>query len=312
MSKAGKLKTLYKDQSVSGKTLKLILVVGAILFLTSLFAGTNAIHKAVWPALSSFWANPRGYESEFTAAEWVALITPLLALLMAWFAHDQDESHKGRGIKDILRREVGSEPYSLQTDVIAASMTKQSVLAAVAAVSVTLIQLFDRKDVFGKLVKFLSTVGFAFTILFLLISMVCYDYASRFHWPNFYKVKLVQKALLLDVYSWYFLLTSFLLSIALINPRLSVLTCVAAGVLMWWYYFFRCEDAGFKIKDSVLIKSGEHEGDTGRIASFISTDPKPTYLVRVKDESIKVVASELEKVTPKVRASRHSARKSRR
>ena len=40
-----KIKTLYGDKSVSAKTLKLILIVGAILFLIALFSGTNAIHK---------------------------------------------------------------------------------------------------------------------------------------------------------------------------------------------------------------------------------------------------------------------------
>jgi uncharacterized membrane protein len=214
---------------------------------------------------------------------------------MARFAHNQDEKHKGRGIKDILLREVGSEPYNLKTDVIAASMTKQSVLAAIAAVSVAVIQLFPKLELFGRVVKFLSTLGFAFAILFLLVSMVCYDYASRFHWPAFYKVRLVQKALLLDVFSWYFLLTSFLLSIALINPRLSVLTSVVAGVLMWWYYFFRCEKPGFKIKHTVRIKSGNHAGDTARIVSFVSTDPEPSYIIKLKNgENIKAVESELE------------------
>lgn len=123
-------------------------------------------------------------------------------------------------------------------------MTKQSILAAISAGLIVYIQpssgLPQAADdwLFKYCVRGLATGGFAFAILFLLISMVCYDYASRFSWLGDDKAQLVRKALLLDVLSWYFLLTSFVLSIALISPRLSVLTCVSSGFLMWWYYFF--------------------------------------------------------------------------
>jgi hypothetical protein len=285
-----------KDWSIRAQILKLILVVGTALILVAHLSGKNAIHSIIWKGASAFWNNPDGYESAFTLTEWVAVVTPALALLLAWFAHHRDERHRGKGIKDIILREVGKEPYLLKTEVIAASMTKQSVLAAIAAVSLALIQQVPRPDLFGRVVWFLSTCGFAFAILFLLVSMVCYDYACRFHWPRFYRAGLVQKALVLDVYSWYFLLTSFLLSIVLINPRLSVITSVVAGVLMWWYYFFLSEKSGFKIRDIVYIKSGNHAQEFARIISFESTDPEPSYVVKLfsTHENIKVAESELE------------------
>jgi hypothetical protein len=76
-----------------------------------------------------------------------------------------------------------------------------------------------------------------------------------FRWEQFHKAQLARKALLLDVWSWYFLLTSFVLSIALINPRLSVAMCVSAGILMWWYYFFPGPRARGR-----LGLAGEHDG----------------------------------------------------
>ena len=181
-------------------------------------------------------------QSPFSAVEWVALISPGLAILMAAFAHWRDDRKKGRGVKDIITRTVGKFPYNLDADVISASMTKQSVLAAIAAALVAVIQLYNpsdsRKVMYQEFVKTISTIGFAVAILLLLVSMVCYDYAGRFRWPTFYKAQLVRKALLLDVWSWYLLLASFVLTLALVRPWLSILTSITAGFLMWWYYFF--------------------------------------------------------------------------
>jgi catechol 2,3-dioxygenase-like lactoylglutathione lyase family enzyme len=194
--------------------------------------------KPILPPLVISWHE----HSLFSGVEFVALITPGLAILMAAFAHWRDDRKKGRGVKDIITRTVGKFPYSLDADVISASMTKQSVLAAIAAALVALIQLYNpndsRKVMYQEVVKTISTIGFAFAILLLLVSMVCYDYAGRFRWPPFYKAQLVHKALVLDVWSWYLLLASFVLTLALVQPWLSILTSITAGFLMWWYYFF--------------------------------------------------------------------------
>ncbi len=223
----------FRRQVVRAWTFTFLVVVGSVLLFVSLFAGQNGMEFQPMRAVE----RAHVYLREFKAAEFIALITPAVALLTAWFAHYGDEHYRGRGIKHIVKK-MGPECYNLDTNVITGSMTKQSVLAAIASILVALVQQYPSQNAFGVLVKFLTTCGFGFTILFLLVSMVCYDYASRFQWKQFHKAQLVRKALLLDVWSWYFLLTSFILSIALISPRLSVATCVSAGILMWWYYFF--------------------------------------------------------------------------
>ncbi|HYH87057.1 MAG TPA: VOC family protein [Pyrinomonadaceae bacterium] len=239
-----KISAYIRVKSVRSGAIKFIVIADVVLILAAFLLGEEAIYNTLPALVSPVLQNPRGYESAFYAAEWVALITPAIALLTAWFAHWRDERLGGRGIKDIITRVVGTNPYNLDTDVIAASMTKQSVLAAIAAALLVVIQIFEPKNkMYGALLKYLSSCGFAFAILFLLVSMICYDYASRFRWPAYHKAQLVRKALILDVLSWYFLLTSFVLTTALISPRLSVLTCIAAGFLMWWYYFFPREGA---------------------------------------------------------------------
>jgi catechol 2,3-dioxygenase-like lactoylglutathione lyase family enzyme/uncharacterized membrane protein len=241
------IKDLFQDKTVRKQTLKYILLADLLLLLAALFLdrlieltsrqfNTNEVAR--------FWNNLLGQSSSFTGPQWVALITPALALLMARYAHKRDQNKQGRGVKDIITTHGRHSPYNLETDVIAASMTKQSVLAAIASILTVVIQQLKDSAGFPRLVTSIATFGFAFTILFLLVSMVCYDYASRFHWKTFYKAQLVRKALLLDVYSWYLLLTSFILSIALISPWLSIVTCFASGILMWWYYFFPKEGPG--------------------------------------------------------------------
>lgn len=217
----------------------------------------------------------------FSYPELVALITPGIAILMAMLAHLLDLFGKGRGIKDVIRRTVGKYPYNLEVEVTSASMTKQSVLVAIAAALAAVIQLYrpgqgqmlgpghvEAETSYIILVRGLSTFGFAFAILFLLVSMVCYDYASRFRWPTSYKAQLVKRALRLDVVAWYFLLASFILTIALISPRLSVLASITAGLLMWGYYFFTCwgegDPVGIRGIANVVVKVS----DVNKSAAF--------------------------------------------
>lgn len=236
-------------------TLWWIIVSSPTLFLLAFLSGNTTLYNA-FERGREVLSNPGGFRSDFTLTEWVVLITPALTLVTAWLAHHYDVVPEdggaknsffktgGGGVKDAILRIERESRYNLQTEVIAASMTKQSILAAISAGLIVFIQPSSGKlqaageSLFRYCARGLATGGFAFAILFLLISMVCYDYASRFKWPAYYKAQLVRKALLLDVLSWYFMLTSFTLSIALISPRLSVLTCVTSGFLMWWYYFF--------------------------------------------------------------------------
>ena len=238
---------LFRDHSVRAWTFRSLIVAGVGLVFASLFLGQDGIAFTPTITIKQWYGQLRG----FKLAEVIALTTPVMALQTAWLAHNSDERYGGRGIKHVVKKmgedskkrgegskKSGEGSYNLETEVITGSMTKQSVLAAIASILVALVQQYPNETAFGTLIKFLTTCGFGFTILFLLVSMVCYDYAARFKWKDHHKAQLVRKALLLDVWSWYFLLTSFILSLALISARLSVVTCVLAGILMWWYYFF--------------------------------------------------------------------------
>lgn len=236
-----KFNWFYKYEPVRAWIITIVLVLDAALIYVALFAGVDKL----WPQdlglfLQSLIDRYKNWEG-FKARQWVSLITPVAALFIAWLAHGLDGKYNGSGIRHYTTGMRG-RAYNLETEVIAASMTKQSVLAAIASILVFVIQAYPKaQSLYLRIVTFTATCGFLLAILFLLISMVCYDYASRFNWNTFHRAELVRKALNLDIWSWYLLLMSFVLSIAFISARLSILICIVGGILMWWYYFFRPE-----------------------------------------------------------------------
>ncbi|HXD32796.1 MAG TPA: hypothetical protein VN643_16860 [Pyrinomonadaceae bacterium] len=239
-----KVSRFYKQQPIRAVFITVIVVLGGILISLSFLAGAQGL------SFESFLLSIIRWETDlegFSAQQWISLITPAVLLVTAAVAHAVDGRKNGRGIRH-LTTEMGGRAYNLETDVISASMTKQSVLATIASILAIVIQAFFREQSgYLRLVSALSTAGFLLTILLLLVSMVCYDYASRFNWDATEKADLVGKALYLDIWSWYFLLTSFVLAVALLNPRLSTILSVFAGILMWWYYFFRMANAGVRL-----------------------------------------------------------------
>lgn len=181
--KVSEVSAFFREQHVRALTLAFLLVVGAGLVFASLFFGEDGLKSAFQLGVfGRLLTQARGFKLD----EWISLITPAVALSTAWFAHYGDETYEGRGIKDIVRK-MGKTSYNLETDVITGSMTKQSVLAAIASILVAVVQQYPNQSNFGALIKFLATCGFGFTILFLLVSMACYDYASRFRWKTFTK-----------------------------------------------------------------------------------------------------------------------------
>lgn len=235
-----KIGWFYTHEPVRAIILTLIVLSDLVLIWFAFFGGQEGIK---WPCSETFehWKN---ISAGFSARQWMSLITPAAALTLASIAHVADGwCKKGQGIRNITRR-MGGVTYNLETDVIGASMTKQSILAAIASILIVIIQAAPKTTPYLRLVWVLSTCGFVVSIVLLLVSMLCYDYASRFNWNSFYKADLVGKALRFDIWSWYALLTSLVLSIALISTRLSVASGIFAGILMWWYYFFRPEKAG--------------------------------------------------------------------
>ena len=139
-----------------------------------------------------------------------------------------------------LRQGTGKTTYEMSRDVFDATLSKQSVLATFAGVFITGIWITPNNVIkrFDYIVAYISTIGFSFSIILLLVSMTCYDYSTRFRWKSTaYQAKLVGKGLRLDIISWYLLLDSLLISLNRFSPALSLLSSILAGFLLWYYYF---------------------------------------------------------------------------
>lgn len=120
---------LLREHSVKAWTLRSLIVAGFGLLFASLFLGQHGIGFAPTTTIRRAYEQLRG----FKLAELIALITPVITLLTAWFAHYGDERYGGRGIKHVVKK-MGKGSYNLKTEVITGSMTKQSVLAAIASI----------------------------------------------------------------------------------------------------------------------------------------------------------------------------------
>src|SRR5829696_4334203 len=181
----------------------------------------------------------------FSAREWVSLLTPIVAYFLAQIFHQLDERFEGGGIRSrvLAVKRANRHTYDLNASVIATTMTKQSVLTAIAAILLAVLQGY-RQDAdsqatgeFSSFAARLSMIGFLVSIVLLLVSMKCYDYACRFNLDRIHRAELVSKGLTLDIWSWYLLLFSLTVGVASISTTVSIIISFVAGYLLWWYYF---------------------------------------------------------------------------
>jgi hypothetical protein len=65
-----------------------------------------------------------------------------------------------------------------------------------------------------------------------------------------------------------------------------------------WYDFQPIEGITFGLNDSVLIKSGDYEGQSGSVISIISVEPMPIYLIELGEtgQDVQIKQSELEPI----------------
>lgn len=187
-------------------------------------------------------------KANWTAQEWVALFAPAAAYGLAQSFHWMDCKWKGGGIRDRVYS-IKGEHYVLDSGVLSATMTKQSVLAAIAAILLALMQgkrgalsWVPLDESFPVMMAELATLGFLISIVLLLVSMKCYDYANRFNLEDVYRAELVSKGLDLDIWSWYTLLCALVYGIATISAAFSILASFVTGYLLWWYYFVHPSD----------------------------------------------------------------------
>lgn len=175
----------------------------------------------------------------------LALGLPCAVLpLLAYGFHYLDRRYGGGGIKDRIGRLT--KPHSkLASGNIAATMTKQSILAAIAAIFLTEGEGGSlASQSYPEFATALSRLGFSVALLLLTVSVLAYDYANRFRLCREECYELVRKGLELDVFAWYILLASFIVSMAAQHPERSIVISIATGFLVRWYYFLSPREFG--------------------------------------------------------------------
>jgi len=202
------------------------------------------------------WAQPRddaGSPAKIDLRQLVYLLTPALTFAFTLVAHFVDRTWAAGGVAH--RGDEIERLHDLQTDVVTGTMTKQSVLAALAAVFIAFVQQGrGDADAYQMLARTLATAGFSVSILLMLVSVKTYDYANRFNWEEHtkhgpsdpsdkcsYRVQLVSKAFRLDIVSFYFLLFTAILTTGLVEPWYPIAASALCGILLWVSYFFWAE-----------------------------------------------------------------------
>jgi len=175
---------------------------------------------------------------------------PLFTILFTLLAHLFDALLAGGGIAQ--RGQEIERLHDLRTDVITGTMTKQSVLVALASIFIVFVQqekTTGETDYF-VVVRWVASAGFLTSIFLMLISVKTYDYANRFNWQEHpdhiedtrpdprYRLQLVRKAFRLDVIAFYFLLYTAIIATGLIERWFPIAASLVCGLLLWTTYFF--------------------------------------------------------------------------
>lgn len=220
----------------------------ALLLASALALSYFAFGKGQYVSIPSTIPILNGEIIPFSVRELVSLATPIVAWVLAMIFHVLDKRFRGGGIKDrvdIVTKLTGRS-YDLTPGAIAATMTKQSVLIAIAAILLGVVQAYHRgsgdavvirESEFKIFSSRASMLGFLLSIVLLLVSLKCYDYACRFNLKDLYKAELIKKGLVLDIWSWYLILFSLVIGVASLSTTVSIAVSFVVGYLLWWYYF---------------------------------------------------------------------------
>ncbi len=191
-----------------------------------------------------------GAETEKSAClswrEFWFMLAPVVTFGFTYFAHVLDKRAAGGGM---ARRGVEIEHvHNLEADTVIGTMTKLSVLVALAAIFIVIVQADPAQNAYAAAVRWFASAGFLVSIFLMLISVKTYDYANRFNWEahpysgsarwSYYRVHLARKAFLLDISAFYFLLFTAILATGLVARWMPIAASFLCGFVLWASYFF--------------------------------------------------------------------------
>jgi catechol 2,3-dioxygenase-like lactoylglutathione lyase family enzyme/protein-S-isoprenylcysteine O-methyltransferase Ste14 len=182
--------------------------------------------------------------------ELVFIAAPVLTFLFTLTAHIVDKKLAGGGMAQ--RAVELKHLHDLKPDIVTGTMTKLSVLVALAAIFIIIVQQDPALTGYTAFVRWIASVGFLISIFLMLISVKTYDYANRFNWEehptrggaqwSYYRIQLASKAFALDISAFYFLLFTAILATGLVERWLPIPASLLCGFALWVTYFFFRKD----------------------------------------------------------------------
>jgi len=177
-----------------------------------------------------------------------------LALLLIWagLIHEGDSGKnqswkQGFGVR-YLFFQTGSKPRT-DDSVIAGILAREAIQAAitVGVLALLLDKAIEKDSVPHDLTLWREPKASILTVIALVLltsvittlaGILCYDYSSRFDWPQKVRNAFVKKGHAFGRYGFYALMWSLSAIPALLNPWLCMAIVLFVYLVMWSYYFF--------------------------------------------------------------------------
>jgi hypothetical protein len=180
----------------------------------------------------------------WTNRELGASLSLVFLLIAARLMHALDEMGHGFGVRHVyhdlhIRHRVDDS-------VISGVLSRESIQGAITlGILASLVTSIERpEDLQGFFrnprLLFPSTIAAALgvSVITTLAAILCYDYSSRFDWPEGERNSFISKGHRLGMWGFYTLMWSLAAVTALKSNYLCIVTALIVFCVMWYYYFF--------------------------------------------------------------------------
>ena len=201
---------------------------------------------------SGIWSN-----GAWTNRDLAVATSLVLLLLAAWQMHSRDydkttKTGRGYGLRYVYYS--FDSKHRLDDNVISGVLSRESIQGAITLLILsTLIDKGRAPSGLTEIIRDPSVLVFSVvtaalgaSVITTLAAILCYDYSSRFTWPDPVRSIFISKGHDLGRVGFYTLMWSLAAITALLNYVLCMFMILGVFLVMWWYYFFpvsRIEDA---------------------------------------------------------------------
>lgn len=170
----------------------------------------------------------------------------ILLIVVARLMHADDARSDGYGVKSVYKK--FNARHRLDDNVVSGVLSRESIQGAITLVVLAALIGSERAKPPAGLSQIISepnvlifwTVAFVLglSVITTLAGTLCYDYSSRFEWPDEVRDAFISKGHKVGRFGFYSLMWSLAAITALLNYFLCMFAILLIYWTMWWYYFF--------------------------------------------------------------------------